>query len=248
MKYLLADTIIYDNEDCSLSLKGSESEENQILTCTANHIFNLLIAHHGMVVERETFLQQVWDERGLNGSNNSLNQYISILRKLLDGIVPDTVFIITVPKTGFMLSADISVVPLQHEKIDKQPSVIRQSRRRFSLITCLCALTVVVAIACAALITQKQTPVQSSLYPLTQIDKCPVYTFTPVADVFQKQAIALTRQIQEISKLRCLENSVFYVHLQSTLFYGDTGRLVLSLCSRSRSKTSTCQTHYYYEW
>lgn len=71
----------------------------------------LLVIQHGNVVEREAFLREVWDERGLQGSNNSLNQYISILRKLLASLVPDATFIVTVPKMGFMLSADITVVP-----------------------------------------------------------------------------------------------------------------------------------------
>ena len=111
MKYLLADAIVYDNEDGSLTLQSADAE-SQTLTCTAQTILNLLIAHHGMVVERVVFLQQVWDDRGLRGSSNSLNQYISILRKMLAGMVPDHLFIVTVPKVGFMLSADISVVPL----------------------------------------------------------------------------------------------------------------------------------------
>ncbi|MEB4673503.1 winged helix-turn-helix domain-containing protein [Enterobacteriaceae bacterium G50] len=248
MKYLLADAIIYDNEDGSLSLKGVESEEHQMLTSTANHIFNLLIAHHGMVVDREKFLQDVWDERGLTGSNNSLNQYISILRKLLDGMVPGITFIITVPKTGFMLNAEISVQPLSRESAPMLPTPVRTSRSRPMLAIWLAIITMIVAAICGSYISQKQSPSVAGRYLLTQIDGCPVYTFTPIADVFQKQAIALTRQIKENSGLSCLENSVFYVHIQNTLFYGDKGRLVLSQCSRSSQNTSTCSTNYFYEW
>lgn len=247
MKYLLADALIYDNEDGSLSLKGEAHEESQILTSTANHIFSLLIAHHGMVVERETFLQEVWDERGLTGSNNSLNQYISILRKLLDSMMPDATFIVTVPKTGFMFSSEISVQPLTR---DTSPSPVASARahRRPSLAVLLWALTLVIAVICGVVILQKTSPLISERYLLTHIGDCPVYTFTPLADVFQKQAITFTRQIQQDSKLTCLENSVFYVHIQNTLFYGDKGRLVLSQCSRSSKKTSTCRTNYFYEW
>jgi DNA-binding winged helix-turn-helix (wHTH) protein len=75
----------------------------------------LLVQHHGNVVERETFLHDVWDRRGLQGSNNSLNQYISILRKMLASLLPDVLFIVTVPKTGFMLSADVTVTALEEE-------------------------------------------------------------------------------------------------------------------------------------
>lgn len=248
MKYLLADAIIYDNEDGSLSLKGEASDESQMLTSTANHIFSLLIAHHGMVVDREKFLQEVWDERGLTGSNNSLNQYISILRKLLDNMVPGITFIVTVPKTGFMLNAEISVQPLSRESVPALPAPERTPRSRPTLAIWLTIATMVVAAICGSYISQKQSPLVTGRYLLTQIDGCPVYTFTPIADVFQKQAVALTRQIKESSGLSCLENSVFYVHIQNTLFYGDKGRLVLSQCSRSSQNTSTCSTNYFYEW
>ena len=248
MKYLLADTLIYDNEDGSLSLKGEEREQSQILTSTANNIFSLLIAHHGMVVDRETFLQEVWDTRGLSGSNNSLNQYVSILRKLLDTLAPGVAFIITVPKTGFMLSAEISVQPLSQERA-AAPSAPAHTRRALPTFAIwLGIVTAAVAAICGSYISQKQTPLVSERYLLTQIGDCPVYTFTPVADVFQKQAVNFTRQIQQNSGLTCLENSVFYVHIQNTLFYGDKGRLVLSQCSRSSHNTSTCRTNYFFEW
>lgn len=122
MKYLLADMLVYDNEDGTLTLQNDAAAESQSLTCTAQTILNLLIDHHGMVVERETFLQEVWDNRGLHGSSNSLNQYISILRKMLATLVPDSLFIVTVPKVGFMLSADMPVIPLDTETRESAPA------------------------------------------------------------------------------------------------------------------------------
>jgi DNA-binding winged helix-turn-helix (wHTH) protein len=121
MKYLLADVLVYNDEDGSFSLIGAPEEEPQMLTGTANAIMKLLVAHHGNVIEREGFLRDVWDERGLQGSNNSLNQYISILRKMLASLVPDTGFIVTVPKMGFMLSADIPVTPLRSAETQSLP-------------------------------------------------------------------------------------------------------------------------------
>jgi hypothetical protein len=65
MKYLLADVLVYNDEDGSFSLIGAPEEEPQMLTGTANAIMKLLVAHHGNVIEREGFLRDVWDERGL---------------------------------------------------------------------------------------------------------------------------------------------------------------------------------------
>ena len=65
MKYLLADALIYNDEDGIITPVNAPEEDAQILTCTANTILKLLVKHHGNVVERETFLHDVWDRRGL---------------------------------------------------------------------------------------------------------------------------------------------------------------------------------------
>lgn len=244
MKYLLADMLVYDNEDGTLTLQNDAAAESQSLTCTAQTILNLLIDHHGMVVERETFLQEVWDNRGLHGSSNSLNQYISILRKMLATLVPDSLFIVTVPKVGFMLSADMPVIPLDTETRESAPASPRSPRITGSLIL----VTLIVTGLCLAALFWNAHRQRAELFLLSHIDTCPVYSFTPFPDAFREQADALLAQIQKAGEFRCLPDSLFYVHIQDPLLYGDQGRLVLSQCSRFRGHTSSCQTLYYYEW
>lgn len=246
MKYLLADAIVYNDEDGSVSLINAPDEDAQLLTCTANTIMKLLVQHHGNVVERETFLQEVWDWRGLQGSNNSLNQYISILRKMLAALLPDALLIVTVPKTGFMLSADVTVTPLE----EAPPTVETAKpawRVRPEWLFCG-ALTLVVVALCLWIALIKPENSQREIHLLTHIGTCPVYTFTPLADVFHGKAITLAQTLQKDGHLPCLKNSIFYMHIQRTLFYGHEGRLVLSQCSLTQGKASACRTLYYYEW
>lgn len=246
MKYQLADVLIYNDEDGSLTLP--DSAESQILTDTANAIFSLLINHHGMVVERETFLREVWDQRGLQGSSNSLNQYISILRKMLAALLPDTTIIVTVPKTGFMLSAGVTVTPLPTEAAPRHrepPSPARQ-RPLSGWLLHLC--TLVTLVVCGSLLVWKQHKNQSEVYLLSHIGDCPVYTFAPLADTFHDKAIALAGSIQRAGTFTCSDDAVFYLHIQDALFYGDNGRLVLSQCSHARGSASACRTLYYYTW
>lgn len=246
MKYLLADVLVYNDEDGSLSRVDAPDEELQILTGTANAIMQLLVIHHGNVVEREVFLSEVWDERGLQGSNNSLNQYISILRKMLVSQFPDTRFIITIPKTGFMLSADIPVQPLRAER--KEVISAEKPRHGYPARLLCIAMTLLVMTLCFWSVVIKQQQDRTPLYLLTRIGKCPVYTFTPLADVFRGKAISLTQAIQHEGNRPCLNNSVFYLHIQNTLFYDHEGRLVLSPCSLTKSKARACRTLYYYKW
>jgi DNA-binding winged helix-turn-helix (wHTH) protein len=246
MKYLLADVLVYNDEDGSFSLVDTPEEEPQMLTGTANAIMKLLVAHHGNVIEREGFLRGVWDERGLQGSNNSLNQYISILRKMLASLVPDTGFIVTVPKMGFMLSADIPVTPLRSAETQSLP-VKKPRRWRYELLFCS-ALTLCVLALCIWSWVIKQNQDHAKMHLLTHIGECPVYTFSPLADVFHSKAITLAQKIQHDGNLPCLKNSIFYLHIQNTLFYGHEGRLVLSQCSLTQGKASACRTLYTYEW
>lgn len=242
MKYLLADSLVYDDEDGTLTLQNDDAAESQTLTHTAQIILNLLIIHHGMVVERETFLQEVWDNRGLHGSSNSLNQYISILRKMFAALVPDNLFIVTVPKVGFMLSADITVVPLSPEPAASKPGKARRTGWLLVL------LTLIVVGLCGTALSWSQQRQQVDLALLSHIGTCPVYTFSPLANGLHKEADALIAQIQKEAGFRCLPDTRFYVHIQDPLLYGDDGHLVLSQCSRVNGHTSSCQTLYYYEW
>ncbi|MFH0476234.1 transcriptional regulator [Kluyvera ascorbata] len=247
MKYLLANVLVYDNEDGSLTLQNDPDPESQVLTCTAQTILNLLIAHHGMVVERETFLEQVWDERGLRGSSNSLNQYISILRKIFATLVPDSLFIVTVPKVGFMLSADVTIMPLT--PLPPPPVLTREKAPRPRKCTAVYAIVTLIVLAlCSTAIVWKNRQQQADLYLLEHIGNCPVYTLAPLADVFREQAKKLIAQIQKDGAFSCLNHSIFYAHIQDPLLYGDEGRLVLSQCSQFLGKASACQTLYYYEW
>ncbi|EQA5340853.1 winged helix-turn-helix domain-containing protein [Enterobacter hormaechei] len=246
MKYLLADALIYNDEDGIITPVNAPEEDAQILTCTANTILKLLVKHHGNVVERETFLHDVWDRRGLQGSNNSLNQYISILRKMLASLVPDVLFIVTVPKTGFMLCADVTVTTLE-EGAPAAETAKPAWRVRPERLFCG-AFTLAIIALCVWITAIKSDAPQSDIHLLTHIGKCPVYTFTPLADVFHDRAIALAQNLQQDGHLPCLKNSIFYMHIQRTLFYGHEGRLVLSQCSLTHDKASACRTLYYYEW
>lgn len=247
MKYLLADILVYSDEDGSISHVTAPDVEPQMLTSTANGIMKMLVSHAGNVVEREAFLREVWDERGLQGSNNSLNQYISILRKILASLVPDNAFIVTVPKMGFMLSAEITVHPLPDEP---ERAEAGKKTRRFQSELLFCGgFTIVVLALCVWMFVIKQHQQHAEVHLLTHIGECPVYTFSPMADVFHNKAVALAQAIQHDGNLPCLKNSIFYLHIQNTLLYGHEGRLVLSQCSlTTENKASACRTLYYYEW
>lgn len=252
MKYLIDDTLIYRPEDGVLIHSGNE-DELVTLTATANSILSLLVSRHGVAIERDTFLSEVWDARGLRGSNSSLNQYISMLRKTLAGFAPQTPFIITVPKIGFMLNPDLPVIRQDEEVTEETASAQRATpatRRllRWGWIMLLACATVLNFVFGPGHVTQGHGGSKADVWPLTTFGQCPVYTLRALPEAWHDEAKALAEKVAQETGMPCQRNTVFYLHVQDSIFFGEGGRLVLSRCARSGGKAASCQTHYYYQW
>nr|WP_170843998.1 winged helix-turn-helix domain-containing protein [Pluralibacter gergoviae] len=128
MVYCINRTVIYNPDDGSLTLTDESHQESAgeiSLTPTANRLLQLLIAHQGSVLAREELLEHVWDNYGLKSSNNSLNQYISMLRRNFTDLGVEEMAIVTVPRVGFMFSPELEVTagPVQLPRpLPQQPA------------------------------------------------------------------------------------------------------------------------------
>lgn len=107
MFYLINEQIIYD--DINFSVTNSETHDTIPIPATAARLLSLFIKYHGSTLSRDEILHHVWEEYGYKASNNTLTQYVSLLRKNFQslGINEDT--IVTIPRIGFMLSKDLKV-------------------------------------------------------------------------------------------------------------------------------------------
>ena len=74
MKYLIENKLIYNAESGELIRIDIGVTDKHQLTKTANHILAILIESHGEIVPRQSLLERVWESRGLEASNSSLNQ------------------------------------------------------------------------------------------------------------------------------------------------------------------------------
>ncbi|CAM3966765.1 winged helix-turn-helix domain-containing protein [Rahnella bruchi] len=108
MVYLIENQIVFNPEENSLSLL-SDDESKIAVSNPARRILLLLIEQQGVVVQRETFFKKVWDDYGLNASNNNLNHCISKLRKVVSTLGYQNEFIVTVPKVGFIIRKEIII-------------------------------------------------------------------------------------------------------------------------------------------
>lgn len=109
--YLLNSRVRYRSEDGVLTKFTANNEvvDEVILTVTANRILHLLIESRGQTLARDTLLNRVWEENGLTHSNNTLIQYISLLRKILTQYLEEEDIIRTVPKVGYIFDDRVQV-------------------------------------------------------------------------------------------------------------------------------------------
>lgn len=107
MLYIINDKIVYDDSQCSLS--NIDTNDTILLPATASRLFSLFIKHQGTTLTRTEILNSVWDEYGYKASNNTLSQYVSLIRKNFQLLGDNTEFLIKIPRTGFVLTTKVEV-------------------------------------------------------------------------------------------------------------------------------------------
>ncbi len=112
-KYLIADCIIFEPNSNSIYrypiAKGGDSVEYDIGD-NSKDILLVLVERDGCI-SAEELLQEVWREkRKIEVDITSVRQAVSKLRKSLSVIAPDIEIIKTVPKAGYVLNAQVTLI------------------------------------------------------------------------------------------------------------------------------------------
>ncbi|MBK0034752.1 helix-turn-helix domain-containing protein [Erwinia sp. S43] len=108
MNYLINGTLKYNSYDGTLYLIDG-SVDMLTLSRIANELLCLMVENNNNPLSREHILNDLWTKKGLSSSGNNLNNYMSILRRALSNLGFSDV-IITIPRHGFMLSADVEIM------------------------------------------------------------------------------------------------------------------------------------------
>lgn len=122
--YILEGCIYFDEHTMALSLDG-EQENTIVLPAPSARLLSELIKTNGTMVTREELLVRVWGNYGYRASNSNLNNYLSILRRSLTSLLPQTILITTLPKKGIIFQANIEEVSVRaHQEKVTDSSVI----------------------------------------------------------------------------------------------------------------------------
>ncbi|MGQ8887543.1 winged helix-turn-helix domain-containing protein [Serratia sp. TSA_105.2] len=107
MEYVINQMIVFSPAERALFLIN-ERESFMPLSNPATRLLSELVKNNREMLTRRHLMQRVWEDNGFVGSNNNLNGCISEIRKGFESLAVDPQIIITVPKLGFILEADIS--------------------------------------------------------------------------------------------------------------------------------------------
>ncbi|MBC3217501.1 winged helix-turn-helix domain-containing protein [Serratia fonticola] len=116
MKYILNYTVVFLPSERTISMLNNE-EVRASLSAPATRLLLELIKHSGVIVTRETLLKNVWEDYGFSGSNSNLNSYISEIRKTLALLGFNERIILTIPKQGLKLEANIETSIIQPSQV-----------------------------------------------------------------------------------------------------------------------------------
>ncbi|EOE1792227.1 winged helix-turn-helix domain-containing protein [Citrobacter freundii] len=256
MKYLINNEVTFRTDDGVLA-NLSSSDNSLTLSITANRIFTYLLEQEGKVVSREEMFTNVWDKNGLQASNNSLSQYISLIRKGLKELGCEHEIIQTVPRVGFFIAEGLVATieePPSVTVTSLAPSKAAPSLSKRVKMTLLAAggisLLMLLYPVNSLFNSSKNNLPDVQLFKLGNIDLCPVYT------VFESSPEIATAKLEKAQKmadlhLKCLAGALFIFQPDDLYVYGEKGRVFLSRCTfnnAEKTKFAGCKDLYIHEY
>ncbi|MGU9760799.1 winged helix-turn-helix domain-containing protein (plasmid) [Serratia marcescens] len=118
MNYIINERVRYNPSDGTFSCVDNHVDTLS-LGRVANELFLLFITNNGVALRREDILNEIWEKKGFIASSNNLNNYVSLLRKMLYQFGLSEL-ITTIPKYGFVFEADVVLIFEENEPHPKE--------------------------------------------------------------------------------------------------------------------------------
>ncbi|MBC3377669.1 winged helix-turn-helix transcriptional regulator [Serratia fonticola] len=124
MKYTINLIVVFDPDHRTLALNNNNQTTIE-LSKPSCRVLNEFIKNNGENLSRDALLRNAWEDYGFSPSNASLNNCVSDLRKSFVSLGIEKPIIITLPRLGFRMEAEIHPTPKQtvDTKINKEEAV-----------------------------------------------------------------------------------------------------------------------------
>lgn len=246
MFYLINNEITFRTDDgviASLSLP----EHSVVLSVTAKRIFTYLLEQRGKVVSRDELFVNVWDKNGFQASNNSLSQYISLIRRVLLDFGCLQEVIQTIPRVGFLIPENLISVSEPDKSEPDRPLELEMatlpdnlSARVKYLVTGMLLVSLAIVLFPSGILKGSPTSTLNTAktWKLGDIGMCPVYTFTSNSPEMTAVKLEQARNLTNMY-LGCIEGATYYFQPDDAYVYRESGRAFLSRCTWINGKNST---------
>lgn len=128
MKYIINLSIVFNVDTRVLTLKN---DDNLFITLSkpAARLLCELIINNNVTLSREDIIRTVWTEYGFTPSTATLSNHISELRKAFESLGLNKEIIITVPKTGFRMEAEIHPLAVSEDSAPHKNEFLDMERK-----------------------------------------------------------------------------------------------------------------------
>lgn len=254
MRYRIADTIIFDPEERTLTMEGND--ESVTLPLPAGRLLAFMLKRKDTLHERDELLIEVWDKYGLKSSGSNLNQYISVLRRTLSSMNCDA-FFVTVPKVGFKVNPAIDIAVIADCPIATAvsgisdnaatPQDVREGRSHFTD-KVVFYVSIIVLLALTLFIYGKKNDWKTAgVEPLLSRfgHSCQIVYLNNTSDTVKEQLNIKAMTYLKESGRECSGNDIFIVSVANTEYSDGIARSFLSFCHRdSQGEIVDCTSHY----
>ena len=256
MVFTIFNMIAFRSEDGAM-WNIAQPDRRLSFTTIPTRLFTYLLENADKMVSREELLNNIWNKYGLEPSNNSVNQYISLIRKSLSELGCDEEIIKTIPRVGFYIAREMvsasSETPHNVETTStKVQPAIKQSRLRGVYKPALLAISLIISTLLVLQPFRSATGhldyrfPKSTLYKIGNIATCPVYALSASSPDVAARKEKLAEELAA-AHAPCINNEIFIFHSGEHYAYQRSGRAFITRCTNSDhtlSHFSDCKAVY----
>lgn len=251
MNYIIEETLLYYSETGILCLIDKESEQSITLPGTPNRILSYLLINKGKALSKEEILKGVWESHGIDGSSNSLKQYLSYLRKILVTYLPEKEIITTVPRRGYMISDEVNIKLIKPSAKNNKQSLSKKIKKKILIlnIICIAILATVALFIFSYYKTSAYGVTRIPIYERPITGNCALNAIRNISskEFIQKQ-IEIVNLIIEKENIICGENSSLYIYTDESVFNNVPGVVTLNHCIENAKDKDVCVSFHYGRW
>ncbi|MCU6336881.1 winged helix-turn-helix domain-containing protein [Enterobacter quasiroggenkampii] len=241
MEYIINEKIVFDTTQNSLT--NSETGQSVTLSISQSHMLEILINSNTEIVTKDKLINDLWDKHGISTSGHTLNQYVSILRKMLSNLGCEDV-ILTIPRVGLRINPVITTSSYKTEPLPPERITSKKTLWKIKYVLMIGGIAIL-----TTLFTYYKSYHDKKTTYSSSIKKCVIKN---IQDLSTADKLIMKKQAEEIlleNKLSCNDDRVVFFDRYKLLSDDNYGRTLLSYCSVSdNGGIVSCDSYYYQNW